>query len=113
MADAVAQSTSEPTRVPHWDPSLTVDLTILFDGPTLSPMHQFLAVYRYEDDFGSFTEVDVDADGCSAFFEGVFDPPLDSEPIPELTNADDVDRLFEQLTSEASDRFERGLGDPF
>lgn len=112
--DAWAASMHERTALPFFEPELSADFSLLFEGRTIGEDENLLQIDEYDDGFGIVREVVVDEELIqTVFLDGVFDPALDTEPAPALTIEDDVSRLIDGVSGNVSDDFERSVGSAF
>lgn len=109
ILNALANALSGPTKVPHFEPDFTLDLSSFFDGSrTLSAEIPWFV--ELTDDLDGVTSWEVNDDAIQAFFlDGVFDPPASvQEDYPSTPTFDEqaLDDAIEALLSNTSRRLE-------
>lgn len=75
ILNALANALSGPTKIPHFEPDFTLDLSSFFDGSrTLAPELPWFV--EMTDEFDGSTYWETNDDALQAFFlDGVLDPP--------------------------------------
>ena len=111
---AFAASLDAATPIPFFQPTLTVDLSLIFtEGRTIPADTDLIVVDTYTDAFGTQTETVINEDAVTAATEGLFEPPLDSETGSEFILGEDVSTAFDEVTGAYATEVDRAYSRSF
>lgn len=110
---ALADSFDGATDLPHTSPSQSANLSLLTEGRTIAEGENLLFVMTVDDGFGQTASVEIDEDVLANVLDGVFVPPFNANPAPELTISGDVERLIDGVSGAITEDFERSIGGGF
>ena len=107
---ALEKSVNESTKLPFIQPSLSLDMSILFkDGRTLDPQIPWFVIAP--DEFGGgFLVTELNEDAIEPMLNGLFSPRLEDLENSEFAEAQNFEDLFTQLFGGLNDDFNSSFG---
>lgn len=112
---AIGESVDGPSELPFTEPTLTVDASPFFtDGRTVPMGSDLVAIDVYQDEFGvTESEVVLDEATTEILLEGTFEPPLGSDPEPELLIGNDIENLVDTVSADVTTDYDRAVSGSF